>query len=176
MGAARAYRASRHWHHWALARCLGDDTNLNEFRWRDRSGSRCQTRGLPGRSPIVQKALRDPVPLGNNQNLTALGLHFGHQRRLGLRRPLPAALNHDLAIHSKHSFWIVQKDPASLSTLLSTTAGRPVQTGRLRRAGSHKRLYSHISGRTDRRCCWPSGSYGTRPQLPHPTSARPTLT
>src|ERR1700730_14065147 len=131
-GAARAYRASRHWHHWALARCLGDDTNLNEFRWRDRSGSRCQTRGLPGRSPIVQKALRDPVPLGNNQNLTALGLHFSHQRRLGLRRPLPAALNHDLAIHSKHSFWTVQKDPASLRTLLSTTAGRPVQTGRLR--------------------------------------------
>jgi hypothetical protein len=71
------------------------------------------------------------VPLGNNQNLTALGLYFGHQRRLGLRRPLPAALNHDLAIHSKHSFWTVQKDPASLSTLLSTTAGRPVQTGRL---------------------------------------------
>jgi hypothetical protein len=63
--------------------------------------------------------------------LTALGLHFSHQRRLGLRRPLPAALNHDLAIHSKYSFWTVQKDPASLSTLLSTTAGRPVQTGRL---------------------------------------------
>jgi hypothetical protein len=72
------------------------------------------------------------VPLGNDRNLTALGLHFGHQRRFGLRRPLPTALNHDLAIHSKHSFWTVQKDPASLSTLLSTTAGRPVQTGRLR--------------------------------------------
>jgi hypothetical protein len=136
--AARAYRASRHWHHWALARCLGDDTNLNEFCRRDRSGSRCQTRGLPGRSPIVQKALRDPVPLGNHRNLTALGLHFSHQRRLGLRRPLPAALNHDLAIHSKHSFWIVQKDPASLSTLLSTTAGRPVQTGRLCKKSSVK--------------------------------------
>ena len=72
------------------------------------------------------------MPLGNHRNLTALGVHFGHQRRLGLRRPLPAALNHDLAIHSKHSFWTVQKVPASLSTLLSTTGGRPVQTGRLR--------------------------------------------
>jgi hypothetical protein len=98
---------------------------------RDRSGSRCQTSGLPGRSPVVQQALRDPVPLGNDRNLTALGLRFGHQRRLFLRRPLPAALNHDLAIHSKHSFWSVQKDSASPSTLLSATAGRPVQTGRL---------------------------------------------
>jgi hypothetical protein len=51
--AARAYRASRHWHYWALARCVVDDTNLNEFRRRDSSGSRCQTRGLPCRSPIV---------------------------------------------------------------------------------------------------------------------------
>jgi hypothetical protein len=63
------------------------------------------------------------------ENLTALGLHFGHHA-LFLRRPLPAALNH-LAIQFKHSFWTVQKDPASLSTLLSTIAGRPVQTGRL---------------------------------------------
>jgi hypothetical protein len=32
--------------------------------------------------------------------VAALRLHFGHQRRLFLRRPLPAALNNDLAIHS----------------------------------------------------------------------------
>src|SRR5438105_1230707 len=138
-GAARGYRAGRYWHHRALARCVGDDTKMNEFRRPDRSGSRCQTSGLPCRSPIVKQALRDPVPLGNDRNLTALGLHFGHQRRLFLRRPLPAARNHDLAIHSTHSFWTVQKDLASPSTLLSATASRPVQTGRLRLAGHYTR-------------------------------------
>jgi hypothetical protein len=120
-----AYRASCHWYRRALA-CVGNDTKLNEFPPTGRLCSRCQIGGLPGRSPIVQRALRDPVPLGNDRSVTALGLHFGHQRRLLLRRPLPAALNHDLAIHSKHSFWTVQKGPASLSTLLSTTVERPV--------------------------------------------------
>src|SRR5205814_5821244 len=68
---------------------------------------------------------------------TALGLHLGHQRRLFLRRPLPAALNHDLVIQSKHSFWTIQKDPASLSTLPSTTADRPVDRKSTRLNSSH---------------------------------------
>ena len=69
-------------------------------------------------------ALRDRVPLGNERNPTALGLQFGHQRHPFLRHLLPAALNHDLAIHSKQFFWLVQKDPAFFSKLLSTTADR----------------------------------------------------
>src|SRR5205807_10335381 len=51
-----------------------------------------------------------------------------------LRAPLPTTLNYYLAIHSNHSFWIVQKDQASLSAVRPTTPRRPVQTGRLRRA------------------------------------------
>src|SRR5437588_11339369 len=48
-----------------------------------------------------------------------------------LRAPLPTTLNYYLAIHSNHSFWIVQKDQASLSAVRPTTPRRPVQTGRL---------------------------------------------
>ena len=50
-----------------------------------------------------------------------------------LRAPLPTTLNYNLAIHSNDSFWIVQKDQASLSAVRQTTPRRPVQTGRLRR-------------------------------------------
>jgi hypothetical protein len=50
---------------------------------------------------------------------------------LPLRAPLPAALNYNLAIHSKDSFWTLQKDQASLSAPASTTRRSPVQTGRL---------------------------------------------
>jgi hypothetical protein len=46
---------------------------------------------LPRRSPIVEEALRDPVPPGNHRNLATLGLYFGHQSRLLLRCPLPAS-------------------------------------------------------------------------------------
>src|SRR6516165_3589505 len=56
----------------------------------------------PARSPIVQQALREHVPLGNHRNQTAYGLHFGHLPRLCLRRPLPAAHNHDLASKQRH--------------------------------------------------------------------------
>src|SRR5580704_16314363 len=49
-----------------------------------------------------------------------------------LRAPLPTTLNYNLAIHSNDSFWIVQKDQASLSAVRLTTPRRPVQTGRLR--------------------------------------------
>src|SRR5580704_6948598 len=49
-----------------------------------------------------------------------------------LRAPLPTTLNDNLAIHSNDSFWIVQKDQASLSAVRLTTPRRPVQTGRLR--------------------------------------------
>jgi hypothetical protein len=38
-----------------------------------------------------------------------------------LQRPLPPALNCDLAINAKHSFWTVQKDAASLNMLPPTT-------------------------------------------------------
>src|SRR5580704_8042398 len=48
-----------------------------------------------------------------------------------LRAPLPTTLNYNLAIHSNDSFWIVQKDQASLSAVRLTTPRRPVQTGRL---------------------------------------------
>jgi hypothetical protein len=48
-----------------------------------------------------------------------------------LRAPLPTTLNYNLAIHSNDSFWTVQKDQASLTSRLSATAARPVQTGRL---------------------------------------------
>ena len=50
-----------------------------------------------------------------------------HQNLFGRR----FALNDNLAIHSNDSFWIVQKDQASLSAVLPTTPRRPVQTGRL---------------------------------------------
>ena len=68
---------------------------------------------------------------GNHRNLAALRLYLGYQRCLLLRGPLPTALNDNLAIHSKNSFWTVQKDQASLSASASTTPCRPVQTGRL---------------------------------------------
>jgi hypothetical protein len=71
------------------------------------------------------------VPAGNHRNLAALGLYLGYQRRLLLRGPLPTELNDNLAIHSKDSFWTLQKDQASLSALAPTTRRRPVQTGRL---------------------------------------------
>ena len=41
------------------------------------------------------------------------------------------ALNDNLAIHSKDSFWTLPKDQASLNALARTTRRRPVQTGRL---------------------------------------------
>jgi hypothetical protein len=66
----------------------------------------------------------------------ALGFHFSQQRRLFFRRPLPAARNHNLPIHSNHSFWPVQKDSASFRILLSATLSRTVHTGRLRKSGS----------------------------------------
>jgi hypothetical protein len=40
-----------------------------------------------------------------------------------------------IAIHSKHSFWTLQKDQASLSAPASTTRRRPVQIGRLQARG-----------------------------------------
>jgi hypothetical protein len=109
----------------ALA-CVGNDTKLNEF-----SADGTALLALPDRRPSRPIA---NCTTGSSRSRAAgqrpkpdrPGLHFGHQRRVLLRRPLPAALNHDLAIHSKQSFWPVQKGPASLSTPLSTTADRPV--------------------------------------------------
>ena len=98
---------------------------------------------VPRRSPIVQQALRDAVPARNHQNPAALGFHFGHQCCLFFQRPLPAACNHNLLIHSNHSFWTVQKDQVSFRTLLSTTRSRTVQTGRLR-ANRTKRVHSYL--------------------------------
>ena len=68
----------------------------------------------------------------NHRNPAVLRLHFGQQRRPFLRHPPPAALNDNLAIHSKDSFWTVLKESASLSALAPTTTIRAVQTGRLR--------------------------------------------
>jgi hypothetical protein len=48
-----------------------------------------------------------------------------------LRGPLSAPLNYNLAIHSKDSFWTVQKDQASLSAVATTTRRRSVETERL---------------------------------------------
>src|SRR5580704_9887540 len=62
-----------------------------------------------------------------------------------LRAPLPTTLNYNLAIHSNDSFWIVQKDQASLSAVLPTTPRRPVQTGRLRRGDPTSRGRSTVS-------------------------------
>src|SRR5262249_27161403 len=70
----------------------------------------------------------------------ACRLDFPQQRRLFRRRPPPPALNHDLAIHPKHSFWTIQKDSASLNALPSNTRNRPVQTGRL--LAGHMARYS----------------------------------
>ncbi len=41
------------------------------------------------------------MPASNHRNPAALRLYFGQQRRLFLRRPLPPALNDNLAIYSK---------------------------------------------------------------------------
>jgi hypothetical protein len=121
----------RYWQWLSLARCVGDDAKLNKVCRRQ-----CHPLGhcgrLPRRSPIVQQALRDAVPARNHQNPAALSFHFGHQRRLFFRRPLPAAQNHNLPIHSSRSFWTVQKDQVSFRALFSTTRSRTVQTGRLR--------------------------------------------
>jgi hypothetical protein len=76
------------------------------------------------------------MPAGNHGNPAALRLYFGQQRRLLLRRPMPAALNDNLAIHRNDPFWTVQKDKASLSAPAPTMTIRSVQTGRLRRRAS----------------------------------------
>ena len=73
------------------------------------------------------------MPASNHRNPAALRLYFGQQRRLFLRRPLPPALNDNLAIYSKDFFRTVQKESASLSAIAPTTTIRSVQTGRLPR-------------------------------------------
>jgi len=74
------------------------------------------------------------VPAGNHGNLAARRLHLGQQRRLLLRRPLPATLGprNNLAVHSTGLLLYVQKDPVSPGALPLATPVRPVQTGRLR--------------------------------------------
>src|SRR5215469_13796036 len=116
-GTPRAYRSGRHWHPRALACRIGDDTELNKFRRPHRRASRRHRRGLPCRSPVVQQARRNPVPADNHRNLATLRLDLGYQRRLLLRGPLPTALNDNLAIHSKDSFWTVQKELRSARPL-----------------------------------------------------------
>jgi hypothetical protein len=96
----------------------------------DHRSSRRQ-RSPPCRSPVVQQAGRDPVPAGNYRDPAALPFHFGHQRRLLLRRPLPAALDNDLPIHSKDLPLDCPEGQSFPQRARSDYTRRTVQTGRL---------------------------------------------